>query len=356
MSRALKLNIDPSAIKHNLNHIKRLVPSQKILAMVKADAYGHRLSNVLESLKQADGFGVACLEEAIALRCLADKTQPIFLMEGIFTPQEIETALQLNCICVIHCQEQLQWLIDLAKTIAIWVKVDTGMNRLGFDPTVLPDVLEKIKNTKHINLLGVMSHFSDADNVVNPKTSNQIALFDDLQTKYFNSKSIATSLANSAGVFAYPEAHKDWVRPGLALYGVSPFIGKTGVDHGLLPAMSLTTEIIAISEVRKGEQIGYSSKHVCEKDTLVGIAAVGYGDGYPRNVASTMPVLVKNTKTRVLGNVSMDMMAVDLTPVDNPAIGDDVTLWGENLPVEELACCLGTIPYELLLHVRERGL
>lgn len=355
MFRGLSLKTDATAIAHNLLQIKRLASNQKILAMVKADAYGHGIAEVLPGLKQADALGVACLEEALQIRALGYIQQPIFLMEGFFADKEIELAKGDNIIPVIHSTVQLDWIVHNKSPMDVWLKIDTGMNRLGFIEEELADVIAKIKKFEFIKLLGVMSHFSDAEKVTNPKTNDQIRLFNELKARYFGNQPLACSLANSAAILAYPEAHGNWLRPGLMLYGVSPFLGKTGMDHGLLPAMTLTTKLIAIKTVKQSQQVGYGSQHVCEKDTLIGIAAIGYGDGYPRSVPTSMPVIVKKTKTRVLGNVSMDMLAVDLTPVENPSIGDEVILWGENLPLEEVACSVGMIPYELLTSLKPRA-
>lgn len=245
---------------------------------------------------------------------------------------------------MIHSDYQLQLLAqEQSRQLPIWLKVNTGMNRLGFPTKQINDVYQQAKAISQV--IGVMTHFACADEIDNPFTVKQINEFN----RVTKAMPIAKSLANSAGIIAWPDSQADWVRPGLMLYGVSPIAGKVASDFNLKPVMNLTAQLIAINQCAKGEKVGYNGIYECPEDMLVGIASIGYGDGYPRYLREPTPALVKESKTQVIGRISMDMIAVDLRPIAHQAsIGDPVLFWGEGLPIERIANAASTSPYELL--------
>jgi alanine racemase len=351
MSRVLQALIDPVAIQHNLRRVKTIAPASKIIAMVKANGYGHGLLEVAQMLNKADAFGVACLEEALQLR-QNDIIHKIVLMQGFVSKQELVEISRLSLEAVIHNDFQLQLLASYSRPINVWLKLDTGMHRLGFSIEEFSRVYNYVQELPHVNLIGIMSHFSHADEVHNIKTVQQIEQF--VQTIKTVPETFFTSLANSSGILQWPAAHLDWVRPGLMLYGVSPIGSKRALDYDLLPAMTLQTEIISINNIKQGETIGYSGSFTCPEDMPVAVIAIGYGDGYPRNAPNGTPVLVNGKRASLIGKVSMDMANIDLREVPGAKIGDKVVMWGRGLPVEEIAEYVGTISYELLANLGNR--
>jgi len=351
MARPARARLDAQALHHNLQQVRFHAPTARVLAVVKANGYGHGLAWVANTLKEADGFAVASTEEGMQLR-LAGVIKPVMLLEGFFSADELP-ALQLRQLSpVLHNEQQLHLLESHPAALphAVWVKLDTGMHRIGFAPEQLTDVLARLHKLKGIHDIRAMTHFANADDTANAATRTQIELF----RSKVNSLGLETSLANSAGIVAWPESHADWVRPGIMLYGGSPLLGKTAEELNLKPVMTLESALIAVHHRRQGEAIGYGGDFVCPEDMPVGVVAIGYGDGYPRHAPAGTPVLVNGSRVPLVGRVSMDMITVDLRAQPKARVGDPVVLWGEGLPVDEVAAKAGTISYEILCHVAER--
>jgi alanine racemase len=322
------------------------------MAVVKANAYGHGLVATALCLADADAFAVARLDEALALRS-AGVRKPIVLLEGVFDAEQLHEAARHNLEIVVHEREQLALLerAPAGHRFVVWLKIDTGMNRLGFRPQQVEAALTSLASLgERLFELRLMTHFASADEHDSLLTSQQLARFGELT----RGRLLIRSLANSAGVFAWPAAHADWVRPGLALYGVSPFAEQVGSALGLTAAMRLVSTVIAVREVPAGETVGYGGTWRAQRDSRVAILAGGYGDGLPRSLPNGTPVLVRGQRAALAGRVSMDMIAVDVTNVAEVAVGDPALLWGPELPVEEIAAHAGTISYELLCGVSQR--
>lgn len=350
--RAARVEINLDALRHNLKCIRQFAPNRAILAMVKANAYGHGLETVATALNEADAFGVACLEEAIRLRD-AGIRQRIVLMEGFFASDELALICELDLDIMVHQRSQIEALkrLTLPMPIRVWLKVDTGMNRLGFVPSELAHAWHELSKCPNVaSIECIVSHLAEADNIDSKKTITQLHQFiqatADLTCK--------RSLANSAAILAWPETHNDWVRPGITLFGISPFPGKIGMDHGLQPVMTVISELIAIRQLCKGDKVGYGGLWTCPEDMPVGVVAIGYGDGYPRHAGKGTPVLINDRLVPIVGQVSMDMLTVDLRSYPAAKVGDRVVLWGEGLPIEEVARNVPTIAYELLCGVAQR--
>jgi alanine racemase len=338
---------------HNIKIIKQKAKSAKIIAAVKANAYGHGLKDAAFRLeKYVDMLGVAFIDEAIFLRKNNIKI-PIMLLEGVFKKRDLKIAAKENFHVVFHHQNQIEFLssLNLKKPINAWLKIDTGMNRLGFDIKEAKYFYQKLLDNPNIKKpVRMMSHFACADIASHPLNQTQITRFksltNDINTEY--------SLCNSAGIFNFPDNNYHFVRPGLAIYGASPLSGKTASDLDLKPVMTLKTSLISIKLVTKGSSIGYCGRYICPKDMLIGVGAIGYGDGYPRSAKDGTPILVNNIKCQLVGSVSMDMITIDLTNCQSAKIGDKITLWGDNLAVEEVAKYTNNVAYDLLTVVRER--
>lgn len=354
VSRPTRVAVNAHALIHNLKVIKRLAPRQKICAMVKADAYGCRLSKVVPVLEgQVDFFGVASITEALAIHTMGSQT-PCLLMQGVFTEDEYYKASQYEFSCVIHQMRQLQWLLQnpLPKPIHLWIKVNTGMHRLGFQVQELQDVVQALKTCPWIaDNLGLMTHMACSDEPLRQENQAQLALFNEIKMPEFKQHSIA----NSAAIVAMPESHADMVRPGIMLYGVSPFMNLNARDLGLKPVMQFTSLITAIQTYPAGAQIGYGGIWRAAKTSVIGLVAVGYGDGYPRHIDPNTPVWIKGREVPIVGRVSMDTLTIDLTNHPDIQIGDLVELWGTHLLVETVAQSAGTIGYELLCQVTNRA-
>ena len=351
MGRALQALIDSKALLHNYNVVKEIAPNSKVMAMVKADAYGHGLLAVARILKQADALGVACIEEAILLRRNGIENR-IALMQGFYSANELDAINEFNLEVVVHNQFQLESLLQKnKKPVKIWLKINTGMNRLGFSLDTAKSAYEKLISCKKVSLVGIITHLASADETSSQLTKNQIERSDSFCVKI--NTTCEKSIANSAGILGWNDAITDWVRPGLMLYGVSPFANKTGLELGLKPVMQLETEIIAIHNIKKGEGIGYNHKFIADKGMTIGIIAIGYADGIGANFTKNTKLLIKNKHSNFIGKVSMDMAAIDLTNIA-AKVGDKARLWGDSLPLESISQQTQTSCYELLTKLGAR--
>jgi len=349
--RPAQARIDLQALQHNFHRVRALAPDSKVMDIIKANAYGHGLVPVAQALRGRDAFGVACLEEAISLR-EAGFDRRIVLLEGLFGLDDLALIHGYQLDVVIHHISQVEMLEQdrPAKPLDIWLKIDTGMHRLGFPPDQVAVVTERLERLPQPGCVRYMSHFACADEPDNPATQIQLDRFEAVCADFKGER----SLANSAAVLDWPASHCDWVRPGIMLYGGSPLPGRTAQDLGLQPVMTLATRLIAVNPHNKGEAIGYGGEWICPEDMPVGVAAMGYGDGYPRHAPAGMPVLVNGKRSALIGRVSMDMICIDLRTRPDAKVGDEVILWGEGLPVDEVAQQAGTISYELLCGVGSR--
>ncbi|MGE0113710.1 MAG: alanine racemase [Steroidobacteraceae bacterium] len=343
--------IDCAALRHNLSVVRATAPKSRVLAVVKANAYGHGLVPVAQALLAADAFGVARLKEAVALR-EAGIGQPIVLLEGVFSHADLDVAAQLNLEIVVHSFAQLLALENWVGTrrLSVWCKIDTGMNRLGFRADEFAVAWSRLRACAQAQQLRVMTHLADADCRDHERTPRQLARFDALVCDL----NVERSIGNSAGLVAWPEARVEWVRPGLMLYGMSPFAETPAAALDLRPAMTLVTPLIAVRSVHAGEEVGYGGIWRAARDTLVGIAAAGYGDGYPRHARTGTPVWVGGQVRPLIGRVSMDMIAIDLGSESVLESGAPVVLWGRGLPAEQVARFADTIPYELVCAISQR--
>jgi alanine racemase len=352
VTRPLRARIDCGALRHNLGRVRALAPGSRVLAVVKADAYGHGGERAVAALAGADGFGVATLEEALAVRAAAPAAR-VVLLEGFFDPGELPPVVAAGLDVVVHCPEQVAALeAFLPRRVgAAWLKLDSGMNRLGFPVEEAPRWHRRLAPlVADPAELRLMTHLACADEPGNPHTTAQLERFRGACAGLPGERSIA----NSAGLVAWAASRGDWVRPGLMLYGASPLPGQSAADLGLAPVMSLESRLIAVRRCRAGETVGYGATFRCPEDMPVGIVAAGYGDGYPRHAPGGTPVLVDGVRVPLAGRVSMDMIAVDLRPCPGAAPGAPVLLWGDGLPVEEVAARAGTIAYELLCGITGR--
>jgi alanine racemase len=358
-----QLTLSTHALQHNLDQIRARAPDLRILAMVKANGYGHGVLEVAQVLarhrRPVEGLGVARFNEAWGLDQGGIRLK-IVLLEGITTAEELITASQKRWAIVIHHQSQLEMLTATAcpLPLEVWVKMETGMHRLGFMPSQFPAVCDAIRGlirNQKINPDPVLlSHLACADEPGSEQVRIQIQRFKTYQRAWMG----PTSLANSAGIFAWPELQQDWVRPGIGLYGVSPFASGVGADLGLKPVMTLTASVIATKIVPAGETVGYGARWVAPADTPIAIISIGYGDGYPRSrcLDNTYPLLVmiQGVYCPVIGHVSMDMIMVDCSAATFVEVGMRVLLWGEDLPVEQVARAAGTVGYTLLTQMTQR--
>lgn len=352
MGRPTKITIHLDALRHNLQQIRKLAPNSSVLAMVKSNAYGHGIHRIALALPDADALGVACIEEGILLRDAGVKN-PIVLMEGLFTGDELSKASAEHFTLVVHHEPQVQMLEknSTVQPLSVWLKIDTGMHRLGFEPGQVASIYRRLMQCSTvIKPIGLMTHFAQADSSDRSSTLKQIDIFN----KVVRHLKGPRSLSNSAGILAWPIAHGDWVRPGIMLYGASPLAGHCGVEHHLRPVMSLSTELIAIHQIAKGEKVGYGGTWTCPEDMLIGVVGIGYGDGYPQFAKSGTPVLMNGRPCPLVGRVSMDMSTVDLRTQPDAKVGDPVLLWGPGLPVEVVAENNGTSAYELFTRITQR--
>lgn len=354
--REAVLGISRQALHHNLQRVREAAPYARVMAMVKADAYGHGVQVVTETLAAADGFGVAFLEEALALRASGIQ-QPIAVLEGVFSELEMFEAVRQRLSVVVHQEAQIRLLegCRLSGPVDVWLKIDTGMHRLGFSPEAAIGAFRRIRAARITGEVGLLTHFASADMLDTPQTEKQISRFRAVQKilSKDGERLLPDSLANSAAILAWPASHGAWVRPGIMLYGSSPFHERSADELGLRPVMTLTSRLIADCAIKKGEAVGYGAAWVAEQDTRIGVIAIGYGDGYPRHARNGTPVLVGGHRVALAGRVSMDMITVDLghAPVE---VGAPCVLWGEGLAADVVATYAGTISYELFCQVTTR--
>lgn len=356
MSRPITATIDAGAMRHNLAAIRARAPSSRVMAMVKADGYGHGLEATVAALREADAFGVAAIEDASRIRALGLE-QPVLVLSGFDSPADLDELRRLRADSIVHHEAQLEMLEQAdGAPIRCWLKIDTGMHRLGFAPGRAREAHARLAAARGASDdIVLMSHFASSDEFEGSsdggrQTRAQLQAFADATSGLPGLR----SLANSAAVLGWPGAHGDWVRPGGALYGMSVVAGRSGGDFGLRPAMTFATRLLAVNDVRRGERVGYSATWETPEDMRIGVAAVGYGDGYPRLAPAGTPVLVNGRPAQVVGRVSMDLMTIDLRGQPEARPGDPVVLWGEGLPVEAVADAAGTIAYALTCAITRR--
>ena len=348
MSRPIQARIDLSALERNLHAARRLT-SARIMVAIKANAYGHGSLRTAEALKAADGFALLDLGDAVRLR-EAGFRQTILLLEGVFAADEMSLLAEYDIAAVLHSPHQLALLDAYPRrgSLSLWLKINTGMNRLGFAPQEAPAVMAQLKAHPAVRDVTLMTHFANADK------AEGVALQLERFNTFAASFNMPRSLANSAALLRYPATHGDWVRPGIMLYGSSPFAETSAQELGLRPVMTLSSEIISVREIQSGEQVGYGGLFRADRRMRIGVVACGYADGYPRHAPTGTPVLVQGQRTRTLGRISMDMLSVDLSALPDAVVGSRVTLWGDGLPVYEVAQAAGTISYELLCALAAR--
>jgi alanine racemase len=349
MPRPIKATISKSALQHNLATVRRSAPRASVFAVIKANAYGHGAARVARALADTDGFALLELDTAVRLR---DRGfgQRIALLEGVFEPAELDIVSEHDLTIVIHDEEQLR-MLDSARAgvrFDVLLKINTGMNRLGFTPRAAAAALVRLEAHRAVGQLTLMTHFATADDAHGVAWQREV--FDEVAA----GKSLPRSLANSAAILRYPETHADWVRPGIMLYGCTPFADVAADALGLKPAMTLASEIIAVQAVEAGECVGYGGAFEAAHAMRIGVIACGYADGYPRHAPAGTPILVGGERTATIGRVSMDMLCADLTALPAAGVGTPVTLWGEGLSADEVAAAAGTVSYELLCALAAR--
>ncbi|MFT6895749.1 MAG: alanine racemase [Paraglaciecola sp.] len=358
MSRPTTITVDLQAIKANCLFAQSLAESTKVMAVIKADAYGHGATSVAHALaSQVELFAVSCLEEALNLRSQGINT-PILLLEGCFTKQELVAVADNALQVVIHNHEQLIQLVEanISVPLTVWLKIDSGMHRLGISGNDCMAFYQQLRQVANVKDIVLMTHLASADQPQNAITHRQIAYFthsiENTLKLYPHTKQ---SIANSAALMAWPQSHVDWNRPGIMLYGISPFAQPHPNEAYLVPAMTFSSKVIAIRRVDSGEAVGYGNTWVAAQPSVIATVAVGYGDGYPRGAQNGTPVLVNGQRAQLAGRVSMDMISLDVTQIDGVNIGDDVELWGKQLPVNEVAKWADTIGYELVTRMPTRA-
>lgn len=349
--RRTEVSLDLDALRYNLQRLREVAPASRVMAAIKANGYGHGLERVAHTLSDVDALGVACLEEAVKLR-EAGITTPITLLEGFFHADELPLIGRYQLDVVIHQAPQIALLEQQPpdSPLRVWLKVDSGMHRLGIPAGETMAQWQRLAAIGAVEPIGLMTHLANADDLHDGTTERQLKVFRESCKGLPGERTIA----NSAGLLGWPQSHADVNRPGVALYGVSPFIGGRGEQHGLRAVMTLRSELIAVNRLKRGDAVGYGGSWCCPEDMAVGVVAVGYGDGYPRHAATGTPVLLNGRRVPLVGRVSMDMITVDLRGQPEAHIGDEVVLWGTGLPVEEIAEHATTIPYELLCGVTGR--
>ena len=343
--------IDLAALRHNLGVVRRRAPASRIWAVIKADAYGHGMERAAAALAATDGFAVARVEEALRLRA-AGVAQPILVLTGALSQEETAAAQAHRLDLALHQSEQMTWLEALppGPTLRVWIKVDTGMHRLGLDPTEVAAIQQRLAACPRVAPMpGLMTHLANADDPEDPLTNRQCQ-----RLRALARPDQALNIGNSGGLLAFSATRTAWVRPGIMLYGGSPFADLSARELGLAPVMTLKTQIAAVHHFHAGDRIGYGGTFTCPEDMPIGVAAIGYGDGYPRHAPTGTPVMVGNRRVSLVGRVSMDSITLDLRQAPGTQPGDEVILWGRGLPVEEIAQAAGTINYALLCGLSAR--
>jgi alanine racemase len=353
MARPNQAGLDLAALRHNVEVARRLAPRSKLMAVVKADAYGHGALTIARELEPlADALAVACIEEALELRAGGIDT-PVLLLQGVFEATELAIAAQLNLWITLENERQLRWLEEasLPGPVRCWLKLDTGMHRLGASPAQAQDFYQRVKaNANAGDGIVLCTHFASADELDSDLTHHQVNAFDALCQTLPGER----SAANSPGLLAWPAAHYDWVRPGYMLYGNSPFREDHPNASTLQPVMTLSSAVTSIRAVGSGETVGYGATWTAQRNSRIATVTIGYGDGYPRLAGNGTPVLVNGRRAPLAGRVSMDMITVDVTDLPDVQTGDEVVLWGKGLPVGEVARHAGTIGYELTTRMPAR--
>lgn len=349
MPRPLTARIDHAALRHNLALARALAPGSRLMAVVKADGYGHGLLRVASALRTADAFAVLTLDDALALR-EAGHRHPILLLQGFYDPCELPDIAAHGLSVVVHEVSQLAALLAFqpAQPVDVHLKMNSGMNRLGLPPEQYAEAVRRLRAWSGLGELTLMTHFATADEAAG--IDWQMARFD----ASVQGIDAPRSLANSAALVRHEVARADWVRPGIMLYGVAPNVETTPGDLDLRPAMTLSSRIISVQHLASGERLGYGGTFTAERPTRVGVVACGYGDGYPRHAGTGTPILVEGQRTRTLGRLSMDSLYADITDLPQAGVGTAVTLWGEGLPAQEVASAAGTIAYQLLCGITRR--
>ncbi len=353
-----RINLD--AMRHNLSRVRELAPGSPVVVAIKANAYGHGLIESAQALADADAYGVARVEEGLQLR-REGVSKKIMVLEGFSSHAELMLCQGRDFELVIHDISQITQLVNYRSVVrshhasqddspfVVWIKIDTGMHRIGIPPEESRAAIEKLRQLPNVKLVGILTHMANADDRNSDYTQLQLQNFEpcvdpDLQV----------SIANSACLLNWPRSRVGWVRPGIMLYGASPFNDTTAADEGLQAVMTLRTHLIAVRELKKGDAVGYGGAWRCPEDMRIGVAAIGYGDGYPRHAPNGTPILVDGKRAALAGRVSMDMITIDLRNVAQARVGSSVVLWGEGLPVEEVAAAAGTISYELFCRLTAR--
>ena len=347
--RPARALIDLEALRHNYR-LARELTGAKALAVIKADAYGHgavRCAQALES--EADGFAVACIEEALALRAAGIKA-PVLLLEGFFEASELELIVQHDFWCVVHALWQLEAIeqAGIGKPLQVWLKLDSGMHRVGLHPKDYQGAYQRLLASGKVGKIVLMSHFARADEPDSSSTAEQVAVFEQARTGL----AAQVSLRNSPAVLGWPNVPSDWVRPGIMLYGATPFEQPVAAAQALQPVMTLESRVISVRELPAGEPVGYGARFISPRPTRVGVVAMGYADGYPRLAPNGTPVLVAGKRSQLIGRVSMDMLCVDLTDVPEAGLGSPVELWGKHVLASDVAIQAGTIPYQIFCNLR----
>ena len=346
MSRTAKAYLSTEHLIHNVQVIRHQAPSSSIIAMVKANAYGHGIRSVSKRIEHlVEMFGVASIDEAISLRKVGI-TKPIILMEGIFEREELELACQNNCHVVFHSHYQVAWLESqrLSQNIHAWIKLDSGMGRLGFDSSMMKSIYDRLM--RHVNVnpkVRILSHLACSSDKDHSMNQEQLSVFDQTMSLF----STEYSLCNTSAIFHFPEYQLDFVRPGIALLGIGP-------DQNLKPVMTLKAQLIAVKHLKKGQSVGYNAKYRCPKDMRVGVVSLGYGDGYPQQAPCSTPTWLQGTICPLVGQVSMDMLTIDLSSYPAAGVGQWVTLWGDKLPISIVAKHCQSTAYELMTRVQHR--
>jgi alanine racemase len=349
MKREVVARIRLDALRHNLRIVRQRCPHSRVVAMVKANAYGHGLLPVAKALADADMLGVAVIEEAMALRA-GGISKPVVIMEGVFSAQELRIAADENFGVVVHQPEQVALVAHtaLSRPLDVWLKLETGMHRLGLPVAAAAAAVEGLRaRARHVY---AMTHFACADEPQNPMTRLQL---EQLQA-FARANQLPASAANSGAIVSAATTHLDAVRPGIMLYGGAPVAGKAAFEFGLQPAMTLAARVIAINEVPQGDSVGYSATWHAPRDSRIAVLGVGYGDGYPRHAMQGTPVRIGKHLVPMVGRVSMDMITVDVTAHPDISLGDEAVLWGEDLPADTVARHASTISYELFCRLTSR--